>query len=932
MNKCLTFTLCFWLLSSFSALAQRRLPQVQLSEATTQLLRYASAEADSAAHYAALIEKQIPQASPEQQLAAYSTLGLAARSAARHEAAEGYFQQAGALAARLNQPGEAIRQMVRQGNALTMQGKTAEAVKLHERALALASQADSLAEDRIFALQSLAFAYQKGRDPARSIPHLQEVLAYYQAQQHWAGIINTHNLLYIAWSEMDSLGRAYSHLERLLKPPLSEHLTLKDSGMVFNNLGRLYNMMGQHERATQALAKAVAVKQQQNNPESLAKTLVEQMTSLKLAQRWTECAQLAAKLDSANLERLSIYTRRDWYRQLSECYAGAGRMQQAYATRLQYEVLYDSTFTLANREAIREVELRLAEQEREGLRQGEALARKQRNLAIAVSGGLVLAGLLFFSIWRSRKQRQAAVLAVKAEAMQENNELQKRLFTNIAHELRTPLTLITAPLQLMEANPKAAEVPKRLATVRQGTAQLLRLVNQILDFSRLEAGQLPVERQPVLLHSFFSQLLVGVQSAAEVRGIELAFEYELPNEVCLQLDAPKVEQILNNLLSNALKFTPQAGRISLRLTQSRDELRIAVADSGPGVPEADLERVFDRFYAVQPQGGSQAGGAGIGLPFSRELAELMGGTLRAESTPGQGSTFICYLPCLAADMPLCQTIAPQAGRVAWKPESAGRVAPAPVDPCEQAKATLLLVEDQPDMHAFIRELLGEQYQVRSAFDGHEALFALEAHPDIDLVISDVMMPRMDGFALLAAIKQNEQWLGLPVILLTARAEAEDQLRALAIGVDDYLTKPFNSPELLARVDNLLAFRRLRQGITAADEPSLPPDISAADWAWLKKVEAIMLGEIRDTQFGIAMLAQALHLSERQLHRRIKGITGMTPNRYLWEIRLHKASQLLEGGKYATVAEVSYAVGITTPAYFSKKYEERFGKMPSSYFS
>lgn len=922
MNKCSIVLMCC-LLPSFSAFAQQRTSEASLSEAIAQLRQYASADADSAAHYAALIEKQIPQVRPEQQLAAYSALGLAARSAARHEAAGGYFQQAGALAARLNEPGEAVRQMVRQGNALTMQGKTAEAVKLHETALALASQADSLAKDRMFALQSLAFAYQKGRDPARSIPHLQEVLAYYQAQQHWAGIINTHNLLHIAWSEIDSLDRAYSHLERLLLPPLSEHLTLADSGMVFNNLGRLHNMMGQHERAAQLLAQAVAVKQQQNNPESLAKTLVEQMTSLKLAQRWTECTQLAAKLDTADLQRLSIYTRRDWYMQLSECYAGDGRMQQAYATRLQYEALYDSTFALANREAIREVELRLAEQEREGLRQGEQLARKQRNLAIAGIGGLILAGLLFFSLWRSRKQRQAAVLAVKAEAIQENNELQKRLFTNIAHELRTPLTLITAPLQLMEANPKAPEAPKRLITMRQGVAQLLRLVNQILDLSRLEAGRLPVALQPVQVRPFFSRLLAGVQSAAEVRGIELALVNELPEGTCLALDAPKVEQIVNNLLSNALKFTPKSGSISLRLAQSQAELLIAVTDSGPGIPEAALDRIFDRFYSVQPQGGSQAGGAGIGLPFSRELATLMGGTLQAESKAGQGSTFVCRLPW--------QPAAPPPSPILPDPVPDQAATPVP-SISGQAKATLLLVEDQPDMHAFIRELLSEQYLVRSAFDGQEALLALEAHPDIDLVISDVMMPRMDGFALLTAIKQNEQWLGLPVILLTARAEAEDQLRALAIGVDDYLTKPFNSPELLARVANLLAFRRLRQGLAAADEPSPPPDISAADWAWLKKVEAIMLDEIRDTQFGIAMLAQALHLSERQLHRRIKSITGMTPNRYFWEIRLRQASQLLEAGTYSTVSEVSYAVGIATPAYFSRKYEERFGKAPSAYFS
>lgn len=886
----------------------------------SQLETYRRSDQDSADWYAGQLERMLPHASQQQQLDGYAALGRAAHSAGRHEAAIAHFRQAANLAETLGATGRRVKLLSRQGNARTMQGELAQALELQDKALRLCSTSEGLEQERAFVLQGLAYAYQKGEEPRRAIPYLEEALAYYQSRESWSGVVYTTNLLQIAWSEADSLERAQRMLEQLLQRPTSDHLTAVDSGLLLNNLGRLHNMKGEYKEAAKVLRQAVSVKERLNKPDSYAKTLVEQMTTFKQAEQWADCIQLAKKVPADAFGRLSLYTRRDWFKQLSRCYAGAGRMKEAYEARLKYEMLYDSVSNLENRDAIRAVELRLAEEEQARLEQAEKIARQQRNLTLVASSALLLAALFSFLLWRNRQRKNAEVLAVKAAELEKNDHLRKRLFTNISHELRTPLTFITASLQQIADDPQ--EQPEAwLPSLQRGTRQLQRLTDQILDLSRLEAGKLQAEYTTLAAKPFFCHLAENWQPPAKAKGIHLQLDYQLPEALSVELDEAKVEQIVNNLLSNALKFTPPGGRVSLSVSSQDEELSIAVSDNGRGIPESQLPYIFDRFFSVQPSEEANVGGAGIGLSFSRELALILGGSLEVQSQPGQGSTFECRLP-------LCKSTSSVAAPSAPCPS------PIPVEPSsavEPPAATLLLAEDNPDMQRFLQRVLGEEYRLISAYDGAEALRVLQASDEVDLLISDMMMPEMDGLQLLKKLKSQEKWLGLPIIMLTARTDEQERLQALSVGVDDYLTKPFHTKELRARVANLLRFQKLRQTNKTVPGTAAPSDISASDWAWLKATEQKMLAEIQNPHFSINRLAQDQNLSERQFYRRIKSITGLTPNRYFRELRLHRAKQLLETGACQTVAEVSYAIGIETPEYFSKKYRERFGKRPIEYF-
>lgn len=887
----------------------------------SRLKAYERTNQDSALWYEQRLSSMLPDLGPEEQLDAYTAMGLASYSAARYDSALRFFEQAAGIAETLGKTSQQAKLISRQGNTMTMQGKLEAALQLQEKALQLSQTLNEPGSERAYILQGLAYAYQKGQEPGRGIPYLEEALAYYESIESWRGMAYTTNLLQTAWSGIDSLDKAQQLLEAVLRPPIAPHLSAVDSGVMLNNLGRIYNMKGAYQKATEVLDQAIRVKSQLNNPDSYAKSIVEQMTSLKQAGLWSDCISLSEKISAKDFDRLSLYTRRDWYKQLSNCFAGDGQMKKAYETRLKYETLKDSVDNTQNREHIREVELRLIKEEQARLEQAEKIARQQRNLVFATSVIIGLTGLFLFLLWRARQRREAAILAVKAEELKKTDALRRQLFTNISHELRTPLTFVTAALQQILRTP-LQEHRVWLNSLQNGVAQLQRLVNQVLDLSRLDAGKLKAAYTSVDGWLFFNRVASNWRPAAEIKGIQYKVHIDLPEKSRLRLDDLKTEQILNNLLSNALKFTPVGGTIRFEARLLNGHLNLTVADTGPGIPDDQVPYIFDRFFSAGQANVDNIGGAGIGLFFSQELARLMKGSLRVESHLGHGSTFYCQLPVEGTST----------SAVPVQKSTEAMVPPPPLpDAPATPEATLLLVEDNPDMQRFLQQILSPHYRILSAFNGEEALEALQASNHIDLIVSDMMMPVMDGQQLLKKLKSEEKWMGLPVIMLTARAGEQERLRALAVGVDDYLTKPFSTPELLARITNLLKFRNLRHNRQPKPGAVAAPGISAADLNWLKSVEQRILSELQNAGLSVARLAQELHLSERQLHRRIKSVTGMTPNRYFWELRLHQAKQLLETGSLSTVAEVSYAVGIETPEYFSKKYKERFGKKPVAYF-
>lgn len=558
--------------------------------------------------------------------------------------------------------------------------------------------------------------------------------------------------------------------------------------------------------------------------------------------------------------------------------------------------------------------------------------------------GLCIFGALFFlwgiATWRLRRlqkskaeleQKVAArtqTIAQQAEELKELDKYKSRFFANISHELRTPLTLILGPLSQL----RKAQDNEVLEVMQRNGIQLLSLVEEILDLSKLEAQKLELEEEPTFVRAFFQRLCSNYESAASYKQIHWHFEAKDIGDMQLYLDPAKVEKIVHNLLSNALKFTPLGGKISLRLENQTHYLCLSVEDTGAGIHPADLKYVFDRFYQAKLPGRKAQGGTGIGLALAKELAELMGGRLSVKSQLGQGSCFTLHLP---KELAFVEEVAPETELL--REESA--VPSAPVSLSEGAQ--ILIVEDHPDMQRFVQSIVGAHYAVQVLGDGQAAWDYLKTGAEVELIISDVMMPVMDGFQLLEKLKGSDDFRQIPVIMLTARAALEDKLKALRIGVDDYLTKPFVAEELLLRVQNLLQNYKARQswaeeaeeeGEAAEQEgpPEESPQISQEDQAWLEAVEQTCKNYCGNTNFSITWLAEELHISERQLRRKLKKLTGLTPQKYLSLIRLQLARTLMEERKYNTVSQVMYHVGFQKSSYFARLFKEQFGSSPSTY--
>ncbi len=501
----------------------------------------------------------------------------------------------------------------------------------------------------------------------------------------------------------------------------------------------------------------------------------------------------------------------------------------------------------------------------------------------------------------------------QARELRSLDEVKSQFFANITHELRTPLTLILGPAdRILQAKLPVEKTMEYVQTIRRNAQKLLTLVEELLDLSRMDANAISVVEKPVRLYPFLSRLAASFGPYSDHRGVELNLVYNCPRDITLMLDTPKWEKIINNLLSNAIKFTPGGGSVIISTTLTNGELLITVEDTGAGIQPDDLPHIFDRYYQSRAGGTTLQGGTGIGLALCREYIRLFGGEIAVQSTPGRGSKFALRCPVAISEETATAEILAESEYA----QAAATAKPAAAGP---EKRTLLLVEDDRDMSEYIQGLLGHEYNLLTAENGKVALAILAGH-HVNLVISDVMMPEMDGFELLAAAR--ERYTDLPFIMLTARSEMPDRLHALRLGVDDYLTKPFLAEELSTRIVNLLKRYSIRQ--QATEDPEKYDIDPGYDHQWLSRLEQVVTEHLTVTDFSVDMLADALHISRRNLYYKLRAGTGMTPNQYITEIRLNKARQLLESRQFETIAEVCYAVGFKTPHYFSKLMKERFG--------
>ncbi len=497
--------------------------------------------------------------------------------------------------------------------------------------------------------------------------------------------------------------------------------------------------------------------------------------------------------------------------------------------------------------------------------------------------------------WRTSNrevEQQRDRLADLARRLADLDGHRTRMIVNLSHELRTPLSLVLGPLE------EAADVPG-LERARQNALQLQKLIDQLFDISRLEAGELPLRAQHRNLVDFVRTTGARFKDAARTAGIRL----ELPEAgpaLWAWYDPDQLEKVLNNLIQNALKFTPAEGHIQLRCFPTDDHLKVEVEDSGPGVPVAEREQIFERLYQVDQQDQRRHGGAGVGLALARELVDLHGGTIGMSPASTGGSVFWFTVPTGSAHL------GPEEVSVQQREEGSREDWEA-----SEGAQRILVVEDHPDMRAYLCEILAEGYDVIAATDGDDALEkAKRCSPT--MVLSDVMMPGMTGIELTTRLKQ--QWPDLPVLLLSAKAEPTDRAAGLAVA-DDYLGKPFSVRELKDRVARLL--RR-----------SLPPPapLVAADRHLLARLQASAEKSLSYSNFGVVELGKSVGMSERTLRRELHRLAGLAPAAWLRVQRLTAAQKLLAAGEKKTIGEVAAAVGLSR-SYFTRAYTAWTGHPP-----
>jgi len=569
---------------------------------------------------------------------------------------------------------------------------------------------------------------------------------------------------------------------------------------------------------------------------------------------------------------------------------------------------------------------------------------------IGVSG--IVFSILYYFV--SKITSLNVALEEQSEKLKEMDKVKSRFFANISHEFRTPLTLILGLLSKQNTDPDTTtENRKKSITMTRNARRLMQLINQLLDLSRLESGEQKIQASKDDIVAFTRILSSQFESMAAGKKIRILFNGRDLNEVSRQeaielyFDAEKLQKVLTNLISNAVKFTPEGGKIGIDVKRDAAHdlsqavyAEIAVTNTGDGIPEDKLEHVFDRFYQVDGSSNREYEGSGIGLALVKELMDLHRGKISAESRLGS-TTFTLRLQLddsyLQEDEKLEELPEPAGDELPVFPENVRADTEREKHSVQKdlksgagEQLEILVVEDNHDLRSMIKDILLDQYQVSEAVDGMDGMEKAESSIP-DLIISDVMMPKMNGYDLCKKLKINARTDHIPVILLTAKASRENKLEGLETGADDYLVKPFDQEELLVRIQNLIAVREKLQRKYQGESLMRPVEIKATSvqQKFLKDLGEVIDTNLDNEQFGVEDLGREMAMSRSQIHRKLKALTDQSATTFIRNYRLHRAADLLRQNA-GNVTEIAFQVGFSSQTYFSSSFSELFHCPPSEY--
>ena len=807
------------------------------------------------------------------------------------------------------------------------QGRYEEAVEHYLEALALSKETDDKGRSALV-YNYLGGLYKTQKQYEKALENYEMALSLVRKIDLTRGIsacltnmADTHNLLK-QYDKAIQYHLEALQLKRETNDKVGEARVLNSLGIVFNNLEE-YNKAEEHFEAALSLAAEIG-------DDWLISAIEYGLIRSAVGKgNYRESIEMAQRL----IKNVKTYADPDFelriYRSLSQAYSEIGEFRNAYTYSEQVNSLSDSLYNeqiitttndleakYQNEQKNQEIALLESEKELQELQLTKRVNERNAIIALAIIM-LLFAGLLY----NQYRVKQKANIKLR-----ELDRLKSNFFANISHEFRTPLTLIKGPIERLEQNPDEKLSMGNIKMIRRNTSRVLKLVNQLLDLSRVDEGSLKLEPTEGDVYKCLRAATSSFNSHAAQRKID--YRVRIPQtDLWASFDRDKLEKIVYNLISNAFKFSEDGALISVDATFGKLGLQMSVSDSGKGIPKEKLPFIFDRFYQVDSSSTKEEEGSGIGLSLSKDLVELMDGTITVSSTMGIGTTFTVQLPL--------QQI--MTGETEASENFSHAISHVPTNQFEFIKEDkrdvpeILLVEDNADMRYFIKDHLIKDYRVKEAINGMEGLQMAKADSP-DLVLTDLMMPKLDGIEFCKRLKTDVHTSHIPVIMLTAKAGTADKLEGLETGADDYLTKPFDADELLVRTKNLIEQRKKLRELFANKEIKIDPKrvtVTSVDQKFLEKVLELLEARSPQGDFGVPQMQEALAMSKSQLHRKLRALTNEAPGELLRNFRLKRAAQLLVQ-KSDTVTQVAYTVGFNDLSYFTKCFKELYGVVPSAY--
>lgn len=871
---------------------------------------------------------------PHQQGKALNNLGIYEERVGSLDSALMYYEQSLAVS-----DFESYRLYNNLGRLYTRQNKIHKAIEYYEQAMQTAKSEGLLNAEAVIA-NNIGTSYE-------NIDNLDKAIGYYkrslelkdQLQDERGKLYALYNLALVI--EDAEVAKEYTDLGLTIATKLDNGFFIEAFKM---NLGRLLISKREYDKAEKILLPIYATSKGQ--PYGYNMTIEMSLAELYASKgeydkaekylndfyKYAESINATAEMQNVRTQFLTIYEAQKKY-------------EDYYNVASVYYAIEDSIKSEASLQRFIGLEEKLDFEQNERVKLlNESIAEKEKSrFRLGLIGLLITAILMLLLYFRNKRIKYQALLIEQGKENEKKAlELNKKLkdldslktnfFTNVTHELRTPLSLILGPLQLLKSNTEGVENLEMINMIQRNAGRQLRLVNELLDLSKVDAGKMDIKLSENDLMVLIQNIINSYETMSTSRNIALELDSNI-ERIKLYYDRNKMEKIFYNILSNAFKYTPDDGAIMIKLFSNESKVDIQIIDSGIGIPENKISNIFDRFYQIDNGLNSKLESTGVGLSLTKELVEMHGGSISIKSKEGSGTTiFLSFL--LGKDHLNDSDIVSRDEKylpfeannyIEFKEkdsitENEGAIK-------GDKNSSILIVEDNEDVRSFLTKVFSDTYNVFTSPNGKEGKEkAMEIMPDI--IISDVMMPLKDGFEMCEELKQDINTSHIPVILLTAKTTHNEKIEGLGMGADAYVYKPFDPKEILIRVKNLLASRKILRSKFATSVTVKPSEVTtnSVDETFLKNALQIVEENIANENFSIENLSNLLNMSKPNLNRKLRAVVGQTSNKFIQSIRLQRAKYLLEN-KVGTIAEVGYKVGFSSPSYFVKCYKDKFGETP-----